>query len=139
MKKIYSFILTICASLLAFNANSQCEISDTLTTDFIDLSSSDIGVYCEDVTMEQVVQIVTVDEMTKDDVTADITSIEITDIENIPAGLDYECPNNCVFTPSSDGFIRGCFKISGIPTEVLDDSIKITSTTTKVIKIVTKF
>ena len=125
MKKIYSFILTICASLLAFNANSQCEISDTLTTDFIDLSPSDTGIYCENTTMEQVLQVVGIKELEINNIPLEVTSLEITDIENIPNSLDYECPNNCIFTPQSDGYIRGCIKISGIPTQVFDDSIKI--------------
>ena len=125
MKKIYSFLIASCASLLAIDANAQCEITDTLTTDFVSVSPETVGQYCQDETINQVVQLIAIDEIAFDGITGDVETIEITSLSNVPDSIEYSCPTNCVFTAGTDGYVRGCILISGQAQEVFDDSITI--------------
>ena len=122
MRKIYTLILSATFAITAQLAQAQCTIDNSLTTTFADASPKDAGVYCQDAPVDQVIQIITIDQY----LGQGITAITINGISNAPDGLTSNCDNTpCVFTPSGDGFVRGCVTISGTPTVAYDDSVRL--------------
>lgn len=125
MKKIYSLGLSLAFGALSLTAHAQCTPSGTATTENVSVSPENVGIYCQDVAVSQVIQIIAIDEGQIDGNNFSVTSIEITGLENTPEGLGYSCPDACTFTPGTDGFVRGCILIDGTPTAPFDDSIKV--------------
>ena len=111
MKKIY--LLMLSAALCGFNASAQCVIDQNNNT--IGETPDDLGTFCQDVEINEELQVAVPNDTTVFGFSFDFDSIFV-EANSIPAGLAFDCPHGCTIYANGADLSRNCLDLTGMPT-----------------------